>query len=141
MELSPMTTECDSLFNKGPVSPPHAVRTYRSQASFQPPKRSCDSSPFDPQCDGDDANKKQLVLWRPTISQLLEQQHALTTGEVSSGLSTSNFPCTSLYSSPLHHRSSTLNPRRPSHVPYMPAKSPAAPHSTYQGRTARMSKE
>ena len=55
------------------------------------PKRVRDSSPITPNRDGDEANKRQLVLWRPTIAKVLEMEANLRRGEVSShstGLST-----------------------------------------------------
>ena len=127
---SSTATEVDSLFSEEPVSPSHAIRVYRAHASTPSSKRPRDSSPSDPQRDGDDASKKQLVLWRPSISQLLEQQQALATGEVSSGSSISSnlrrAPSTPLLhsssSSSLNHRNSTLDPRRRSHVTYVPSK-------------------
>lgn len=132
MEISSTTTECDSLFHEEPVTPSRAIRACNTQASLLTPKRPRDSSPLDTQRDGDEANKRQLVLWRPTISQLLEQQHALLTGEVSSGSSISNHsraqdsvPASSAIissSSNLDSHSCTLDPRpRRFHSAYAPA--------------------
>ena len=122
VSLSSTTTECDSLFHEEPIPPSRAIRAYGSRASILPSKRSRDTSPSDPQRDGDDASKKQLVLWRPSISQLLEQQQALLTGEVPSGSSISSPRRASagsstsrgMISSPSNFgsRSSTLDPRR-----------------------------
>ncbi|KAF8529971.1 hypothetical protein JB92DRAFT_2859090, partial [Gautieria morchelliformis] len=47
-------------------------------------KRSRDTSPFDHCRDGSDSNKKQVVLWQPTDTQLIEQREALARGEVES---------------------------------------------------------
>lgn len=47
-------------------------------------KRVRDTSPLDPQRDGDDPSKKQLVLWRPSLAKIMEMQAALKSGEVSS---------------------------------------------------------
>lgn len=46
-------------------------------------KRARDSSPVDPLRDGNEDNKKQLVLWRPTIAKVLEMESNLRRGEVS----------------------------------------------------------
>ena len=143
-DLSSATTERDSLFSEEPVSPSHAIRAYRAQASSRSPKRPRNSSPSDPQRDGDDASKKQLVLWRPSISQLLEQQYALATGEVSSGSSiSSSFPraastlVTGSPSSSLHHRLPSLDPRRHLHVPCSPSQPLTAHNPPFQSHSVR----
>ena len=64
-------------------------------------------------CDGDKANKKQLVLWKPSLAQLLEMQQSLIHGEVESenGPRTTNNlqPLTPLAT--LYANSSTDDPR------------------------------
>ena len=147
-DLSSTATEGDSLFSEEQVSPSHAIRVYRAQTSSQSPKRPRDSSPSDPQRDGDDASKKQLVLWRPSISQLLEQQHALATGEVSSGASIGSSlhraPSTPLItgplSSPLNRRFTTLDPRRHFHVPCSLSQPLTAHSPPFQSNSVRTSR-
>ena len=123
ISLSSTTTECDSLFHEDPVPQSRAIRAYGSRASILPSKRSRDASPADPQRDGDDPSKKQMVLWRPSIRQLLEQQRALATGEVPSGSSISSHVRAPIPSSretslsSLDHPPFALDPRRRLHDP------------------------
>lgn len=149
--LSSTSTECDSLFCEEPVPPSCTVRANRAQAGLETLKRSHDSSPLDPQRNGDDASKKQLVLWRPTISQLLEEQHALITGEVASGSSISHLS-RAPFSSSIPHAAGippstisshfpTLDPRRRFHNPYSPSRSLAALHFSQQDNSTRPSRE
>ena len=82
-DLSSTTTECDSVFDEKPTLIP-AAQVSHALANLETFKRSHSSSPLDLRRDGNDPSKKQLVLWQPTVQQLLEQQHALMTGEVAS---------------------------------------------------------
>ena len=148
MGLSSTTTECDSLFHEEPVPPSRAIRAFRTSAGLETSKRTRDSSPLDPRRDGNDASKKQLVLWRPTIQQLLEQQHALAMGEVASGSSISSSlphaPATPLVSgspsSSFHHRLPMPDPRRHLHVPYSPSQPLAALNSPHRSNSVRTSR-
>ena len=80
-----------SPIENSPV-PASTVQALRVQAAANVAKRSRDPSPVDAKRDGDEASKKQLVLWHPSIQQLLEAQHILSTGEVPSGHSISSEP-------------------------------------------------
>ena len=141
--LSSTTTECDSLFHEEPATPSRAIRAYGTKPSLVPPKRSRDLSPLDTRRDGDDPSKKQLVLWRPSIRQLIEQQHALATGEVPSGSSVSSHLHAPVLSSreasrsSLTHSSTTLDPRRRLHVPYSPSQPLTALNSSHQSNPVR----
>ena len=59
------------------------ARAFHTRTEKDSPKRARDSSPTTPNRDGEDANKKQLVLWRPTIAKVLEMEANLRRGEVS----------------------------------------------------------
>ena len=104
-DISSMTTEFNSTSEMESALPEQAVLAAHTHASLIPLKRTRGSSPIDSTHDGDDPSKKQLVLWRPTISQLLEAHHTLTTGEVPTGSSISSTP-----SAPPSTPSSTLDP-------------------------------
>ena len=107
-DLASTTTESTSLSEEEvpPSLPPvevpvirvPAVQVHHANASIESVKRAHDSSPLDAQRDGGQANKKQLVLWHPSLAKLLEAQRALITGEVSTGHSLSNAPRTPLLS-------------------------------------------
>ena len=60
------------------------ARAFRAELEKDILKRVRDSSPVDPLRDGSESNKKQLVLWRPTIAKVLEMRAALRKGEVPS---------------------------------------------------------
>ena len=45
-------------------------------------KRMCDLSPISPDWDGLESNKKQLILWQPSLSRLLKLQNMLACSEV-----------------------------------------------------------
>ena len=60
------------------------ARAFQAGVKLDSLKRVRDTSPVDTLRDGCDASKKQLVLWKPSLAQLIERQQALTTGEVSS---------------------------------------------------------
>ena len=89
-ELASTTTEASSLFEGENTQSTATVHVNRAEVSTGTLKRSRESSPLDVQRDGTDANKKQLVLWRPSLAQLLERQRALIDGEVPTGHSLSN---------------------------------------------------
>ena len=86
-------------FNESPEPPRRVARAFRAELEKDILKRIRDSSPIDPLRDGGDSNKKQLVLWRPTIAKVLEMHAALRKGEVSS-----------------HSASSSSNPTRNTRV-------------------------
>ena len=117
-DIASTTTEFDSEVNSAPLA--QAVLARRVHAEVIPAKRARDLSPVDSTCDGDEACKKQLVLWRPTVSQLLEAQHALSTGEVPSGCSISSTP-----RAPPCSPSSALDPRLRINDPRLHTASPA----------------
>ena len=125
------TTELDSILETEPASP--IARTFHARVDSSPLKRVRDSSPLDPKRDGDDAHKKQLVLWRPSISQLLEAQQVITTGEVPSGSSISSIPRT-----PHCSPSSTLDPRLRISDPRLHTASPAQARHALASSLARL---
>ena len=118
-------------------------KTSSHTASLVPPKRSRDSSPLDTRRDSDNPSKKQLVLWRLSIRQLIEQQHALATGKVPSSSSISSHLHAPVFSSreasrsSLTHSSTTLDPCRRLHVPYLPSQPLAALNSSHQSNPVR----
>ena len=115
-DLSSTTTECDSIFDEKPTLIP-AVRASHAQATLETVKRSHSPSPLDSQRDGNDPSKKQLVLWQPTVQQLLEQQHALMTGEVASYSRPLGSHCSST-STAATRPSSMLDPHLQLQAPY-----------------------
>jgi hypothetical protein len=50
-------------------------------------KRMRAQSPASSHLNGDNSNKKQLILWQPSVAQLLERYEALSCSEVASGSS------------------------------------------------------
>ena len=105
-DISSTAPELESVPNLGSTPASPVARSFHAQVDPTSLKRVRDSSPIDPRRDGDEAHKKQLVLWRPSLSQLLEAQQVITTGEVPSGSSISSIP-----HAPPGSPSSTLNPR------------------------------
>ena len=91
-DLASTVPERDSSPIENSPLPASSVQALRVQAATNIAKRSRNPSPIDAKCDGDEASKKQLVLWHPSIQQLLEAQHILSTGEVPSGHSISSEP-------------------------------------------------
>ena len=91
-DLTSTAAELDSPPVENPTLPSSITRSLHVQASMDAVKRPRDHSPLDSKRDGDDASKKQLVLWRPSIQQLLEARQILSTGEVASGQSISSTP-------------------------------------------------
>lgn len=113
--------------------PEPTVHTSRAHADLVSLKRTRDSSPFDSKRDGDDASKKQLVLWRPSINQILEEQRALSSGEVPSGTSISATPRAPLAS---YAPSFTLDSRI--HDPRLRSTFPALPRQALADTLARI---
>ena len=132
-DISSTTTEFNSIPETKLACPEQAVLAACAHASLIPLKRTHDSSPIDSMHDGDDPSKKQLVLWRPTIAQLLEAQHILSTGEVSSGSSISSTP-----HAPPSTPSSTLDPRIRVLDPHLQTTSPAQAQYTFTNSLARL---
>ena len=130
-DVDSTATELNSTSETGPDPP--LARSFHAQVKPTPLKRVRDTSPFDSTRDGDDPSKRQLVLWRPTISQLLETQHALATGEVPSGSSISSTP-----SAPPSTPSSTLDPQIRVLDPRLQTTSPAQVQSAFAHSLARL---
>ena len=130
-DFASTTTEFDSEVNPAPLAP--TVLAQRARAEVIPVKRAHDPSPLDSTRDGDEAHKKQLVLWRPTVSQLLEAQHILSTDEVPSGCSISSIPRASPCSP-----SSTLDPRLRINDPRLRTATPAQARHTLANSLARL---
>jgi hypothetical protein len=65
-----------------PSTPARFAHAFGIETQCDSPKRTRKSSPIDSHRDGDEANKKQLVLWQPSVAQLLEQHETLMRGEV-----------------------------------------------------------
>lgn len=132
-DISSTTTELNSETESVPLE--QAVLATHAHASLVPRKRvlDSDSSPIDSTRDGDDPSKKQMVLWQPTISQLLEAQQALSTGEVPTGHSVSSTPL-----APPSSPSSSLDPRRRVHDPRLQTTSPAQARYTLADSIARL---
>lgn len=105
-DISSTVPEIESVSNHNPSPASPIARSFHAQVGPTSLKRTHNSSPIDPKRDGDDAHKKQLVLWHPSITQLLEAQQTLTTGEVPTGCSISSMPRT-----PPCSPSFTLDPR------------------------------
>ena len=94
----------DPSFSKR-VATAFKVKTYSLKRSRSP-------SPSDASCDGSPSNKKQLVLYKPTLEQLLERDKSLITGEVESYDRTkchNNFSTDSLFSASFSESSSKNN--------------------------------
>ena len=75
-------------------------------------KRSHSPSPFDATCNGNSSNKKQLILYKPTLEQLLERDKSLITGKVESFNRTAchdNFSSISLFSASFSESSSEIS--------------------------------
>ena len=75
-------------------------------------KRSRSPSPFDATCNGNSSNKKQLILYKPTLEQLLERDKSLITGKVESFNRTAchdNFSSISLFSASFSESSSKIS--------------------------------
>ena len=138
-ELASTTTEASSLFEDENTQSTATVHVNHAEVSTGTVKRSRESSPLDVQCDGTDANKKQLVLWRPSLAQLLERQRALIDGEVSTDHSLSNSLSNSsavdsssihsttsgpLDSLAIHAPSFIINPHLQSFNPHVPTSDP-----------------
>lgn len=108
------SAEPDTLF--GENAPPRCVaHAFQVATSQDGTKRSRNNSPIDPSCNGCNANKRQLILWKPTPAQLIEREQALACSKVSSnytGPYTGPNPCmhTCILTSPIHHVSN------PSHI-------------------------
>ena len=120
-DIASTATEFSSISEIESVPSSQAVLASHVHATLVSPKRSRNSSPVDSQRDRD-GPKKQLVLWRPSIGKLLEEQRALSSGEVSSGSSISSIPPVPLTS---HAPTFTLNPRLRIDDPRLHATSPA----------------
>jgi hypothetical protein len=95
-------------------------------------KRMRSHSPANSLPDEDDSNKRQLVLWQPSVAQLLERYEALSRGEVASGCSSRIV------------QSSQYSPREPSLTlsttttdPRLPATSKGCNHAVPTRRITR----
>lgn len=121
-DVASTTTEFNSISDIESAPPAQAVLASHARATLVPLKRTRDSSPVDSIRDGDDPSKKQLVLWRPSITQILEAQRALATGEISSGTSISSTPHVP---PPSYASSFTLDPRLQNPRPRMISQAPS----------------
>ena len=132
-DVASTDTALDSISEAelAPLAP--AVLASHAHATLVPLKRTLESPPVDSRRDGDDPNKKQLVLWRPSISQLREAQHVLATGVVPSGCSISSTPLTPPSSPP-----STLDPRLHVDDPRLETNSPAQARQALVNSLARL---
>ncbi|KAF8489737.1 hypothetical protein JB92DRAFT_3129285 [Gautieria morchelliformis] len=96
-------------------APAHAARAFSVDSQSNSSKRTRAPSPAHSQRDRDDSNKRQLILWQPSVAQLLERYEALSHGEVVSG-SSSRITLPPPYSpcdSSLPLSPSTTDPRLP----------------------------
>ena len=132
-DLTSTVAERDSPPVEDLAIPSHSTRSLHVRASPNAGKRPRDRSPLDSKRDGDDSSKKQLVLWRPSIQQLLEARQILSTGEVTSGQSVSSTPRVPP-SSPVF----TSDPRLRVGNPHLPANSPAPAQYALSDSLARL---
>jgi hypothetical protein len=73
-----------TCFSSDLSAPDCAAHAFNVEAQSDSSKRVRNPSPADSHRDGNESNKKQLVLWQPSVAQLLERYEALMRGEVSS---------------------------------------------------------
>ena len=99
-------SEDEYLFSEPPTPPGHIARSFRTEVENSIRKRTRDFSPVDGRRDGDDANKKQLVLWKPSLAQLIDLHYPLEFGTVKSFEKDSSFSNASTLRS-----HSTMDPR------------------------------
>ena len=70
-----------------PVSmeaPIRATHAFWAKVGSDIKKRAHDLSPANEHHDGEKSNKRQVVLWNPTLAQLLEMREALVFGKTNS---------------------------------------------------------
>ncbi|KAF8463789.1 hypothetical protein JB92DRAFT_3136359 [Gautieria morchelliformis] len=79
--------ELDTIFMESPSASAHVARAFSVDSQSNSSKRTRAPSPAHSQRDGDDSNKRQLILWQPSVAQLLERYEALSCGEVASSSS------------------------------------------------------
>ncbi|KAF8527113.1 hypothetical protein JB92DRAFT_3107932 [Gautieria morchelliformis] len=79
--------ELDTIFMESPSMSTRAAHAFSVNSQPNSPKRTRAPSLAHSQCDGDDSNKRQLVLWQLSAAQLLKRYEALSHGEVASGSS------------------------------------------------------
>ena len=132
-DIASTDTELNSISETGSAPLAPAVLASHARATLVPLKRTRDSPPDDSTRDGDDPNKKQLVLWRPSVSKLLEVQHVLSTGEVPSGCSISSTPPV-----PPCSPSSALDPRLHIDDPRLETDSPTQARQALVNSLARL---
>jgi hypothetical protein len=99
MELGSTTTEDNhslaaTSFSEDTNPSSQVARTFSAHAESIPIKHARDSSPLDPQCDGDDPSKKQVVLWNLSISQLLDLYHLVVRGHFDPSAAGMHIPIT-----------------------------------------------
>ena len=132
-DIASTANELSTIFEAKSAPPAQAVLASHAHASLIPLKRAHNSPPIDATRDGDNPSKKQLVMWRPSISQLLEAQQTLATGEVPSGRSISSTPRT-----PPCSPSMTLDPRLRINDPRLQTTSPAQARHALVSSLARL---
>ncbi|KAF8467068.1 hypothetical protein JB92DRAFT_3102809 [Gautieria morchelliformis] len=60
------------------------ARAFHAEVKRDTLKHTRDFSPEDPSCNGSDSNKKQRILWQPSLARLVELRRSLISGEVDS---------------------------------------------------------
>jgi len=75
----------DTTLNETPELPRRVAQAFRAETERNNLKRGREFSPEDNLRDGSDSNKKQLILWQPSIAQLLEMHHSMINDEISLG--------------------------------------------------------
>ncbi|KAF8460464.1 hypothetical protein JB92DRAFT_2839226 [Gautieria morchelliformis] len=94
------SSEHNTVLGESPEPAPRVARSFNAEVQASSPKRYRDFSPVDEARDGSEPNKKQLVLWQPSIVQLLERQLMLLRGESCGPSSTHNSVLGALFQTP-----------------------------------------
>ena len=80
----PNSSSLDTTFSEASLPPRHVARALHAEVERNIKKRIRDLSLINEARDSDKANKKQLVLWKPSLARLLEMQQAIITDSVES---------------------------------------------------------
>ena len=81
---SPNLSTADLSLPESIEAPIRTTRTFWAKVESDIKKRACDLSPADEHRDGEKSDKRQVVLWNPTLVQLLEMREALVFGKTNS---------------------------------------------------------
>ena len=80
----PNSSSLNTMFSETSLPPRHTSCAFHTHIECDIKKWVHELSLADESHDGDNANKRQLVLWKPSLAQLLELQQAFIHGEVKS---------------------------------------------------------